>query len=158
MTLGEALLQKLARWRPEGGRETLEVTHPETGWAATLDAAHVEVLGCRLWELTLRRKTPVPVDLKSRAAQIVERAQGLLEPLKVVEVDTVQGAAQLRSDRPGPWGDGHFYYEALLGADGGMRLRRYQAPGAEQPRRNQVPFTLTNEALARLVDVLTPKD
>jgi hypothetical protein len=156
MTLGETLLQKLARWQPEGGRQTLEVAHPESGWAAYLDAGHVETLGCRLWELALRRlSTAPPADLKDRAERVAARAAGLLEPLRVVEVDDGQGMAQLRSDRPGQWGDGHFYYEALLQADGGLTLHRYQAPGTDQPRRQQVPFTLTHEAIGRLADQLT---
>jgi hypothetical protein len=155
MTLGETLLQKLARWRPDGGRETLEVAHPETGWAASLDAGHVEALGCRLWELALRRLSPAAVDLRARAEQVAARSKGLLEPLRLVEVDAGKGVAQLRSDEPGRWGDGHFYYEALVHADGGLNFRRYQAPGPDEPRRRQVPFTLTHEVVARLADDLT---
>ena len=44
-TLAERLLQKLADWRPEGGRQTLEVTDPEGDWTASVTADHVEVLG-----------------------------------------------------------------------------------------------------------------
>ena len=37
MTLDEMLLQKLAEWRPDSGRQTLTVAHPETGWTAAVD-------------------------------------------------------------------------------------------------------------------------
>jgi hypothetical protein len=156
MTLAETLLQKLAKWRPDSARASLDVTAPESGWAVTLDAAHVEFQGSRLHEVNVRPLTPTPVaDLRARAEQLAGRVTGLLEPLRVVEVDAAGGLAQLRSDKPGQWGDGAFYYEVLLHAGGAVGVRRYQAPGPDQPRRQQVPFTLTHEALAKLVTDLT---
>ena len=156
MTLAETLLQRLAKWRPDNGRQTLDVAHPESGWTARLDAGHVEALGCRLWELTLKSSQPIPAaDLNDRAGLIAGRVTGLLEPLAVVEVDVNHGVAQLRSHKPGQWGNGQFYYELLLHTDGTANLRRYQAPGKEQPRRQLVPFTLTHEALANLVGDLS---
>jgi hypothetical protein len=157
MTLEKLLLEKLAKWRPDSGRQTLEVSHPESGWAAAVTADHVEVLGCRLWELALRRQAgAAPADdLRARADRIASRATGLLESLRVVEVDAPVGVALLRSDAPGQWGDGLYYYEVVLRADGSTTLRRYQTPGPNRPRREQVPFTLTHEALAKLVTDLT---
>jgi len=151
MTLAEALLQKLARWRPES-RQTLDVAHPESGWAVAVDAGHVEALGSRLWELTLGRPAALNVaDLESQAAKVAGKVTGLLEPLRVVEIDpTVDGVALLRSDKPAAWGDALFYYELQLRTDRAT-LRRYQAPGTDNPHRRQVPFTLTHEALAKLV-------
>jgi hypothetical protein len=161
MTLAEALLAKLAKWRPDSGRQTLDVAHPESGWAVAVESGHVELLGGRLWDVTLRSLRPAPkadlqgADLRARAEQVAARVTGLLEPLRLVEVDDARGLAQLRSDKPGNWGDGQFYYEVLLQADGGTNVRRYQAPAADQPRRQQVPFTLTHEALAKFVSDLT---
>jgi len=155
MTLAEALLQKLARWRPDSGQQTLDVADVETGWTVAVTADHVEVLGCRLWEVTLRRAGADPADLPARAGQVASRVTGLLEPLRLVEVDTNQGVALLRSDSPARWGEGLFYYEVLLRGDSTTTLRRYQAPSPAEPRRQQVPFTLTHEALAKLVRDLT---
>jgi hypothetical protein len=155
MTLAETLLQRLAKWRPDSGRANLEVAHPESGWTTGLVADRVEALGCRLWEVTLKPAAPAPPDLQGRAEQLAARVTGLLEPLSLVEVDAARGVAQLRSDRPGHWGDGQFYYEVLLHTDGGTSVRRYQAPDKDRPRRQQVPFTLTHEALAKLVTDLT---
>jgi hypothetical protein len=156
MTLAETLLQRLAKWRPDSGRQNLEVAHPESGWTVSLQAGHVEALGCRLWEVALKpTAAAAQTDLKGRAEQLAGRVTGLLEPLSVVEVDATQGVAQLRSDKPGHWGDGQFYYEILLHADGGTSVRRYQAPDKDQTRRQQVPFALTHEALAKLVTDLT---
>ena len=156
MTLAEALLAKLAKWRPDSGRQTLDVAHPESGWAVAVESGHVELLGGRLWDVSVRPLRPAAsADLRARAEQVAARVTGLLEPLRLVEVDDARGLAQLRSDKPGNWGDGQFYYEVLLQADGGTNVRRYQAPAADQPRRQQVPFTLTHEALAKLVSDLT---
>src|SRR4051794_1882041 len=134
MTLAEALLQKLARWRPDNGRQTLEVTSPEAGWVVALTAGQVEVLGCRLWDITLKRQGELPpLDLDTRAREVASRVTGLLEPLRLLEVDQARGEALLRSDSPGRWGEGLFYYEVLLRADGVITLRRYQAPSKEEP-------------------------
>jgi hypothetical protein len=151
MNLAETLLQKLARWRPDS-RQTLDVTHPESGWTVSVDAGHVEALGSRLWEVSVRRPTPLPItDLKANAEQVASRVTGLLEPLRLVEVDaTTEGVALLRSDKAAAWGEGLFYYELLLKADRAS-LRRYQAPGPDQPHRQQIPFALTHEVLAKLV-------
>jgi hypothetical protein len=156
MTLAETLLPRLAKWRPDSDRQTLDVTDPASGWTASLTADHVEGLGCRLWELSVKPSQPASrLDLTARAAQLSGRVTGLLEPLRVVEVDAEQGLAQLRSDRPGHWGDGQFYYEVLLHTDGATQVRRYQASDKDQPRRRQVAFTLTHEAVAKLVTDLT---
>jgi hypothetical protein len=48
MSLAEGLLQELTRWRPEGGRQVLEITDPKAGWVVTVTAERVEALGCRL--------------------------------------------------------------------------------------------------------------
>jgi len=116
----------------------------------------VDVVGSRLWELHLKRSAPLnpAPDLKARAQQVAARATGLLESLRLLEVDDVSKTALLRSDRPGQWGDGLYYYEVLLQEDGTTTLRRYQAPGQELPRRRQLAFSLTHEALAKLAQDL----
>jgi hypothetical protein len=151
MTLDATLLQKLAKWRPDSGRQTLEVAAPDGVWAAAVTAECVDLVGCRLWELTLRRSAPPAGDLKARAEQVAGRVTGLLEPLRLLEVDAGRGVALLRSGTPSQWADGVFYYEVLLHNDGTTTVRRYQAPTQGEPRRQQTAFTLTHEALAKLV-------
>src|SRR5262249_21351777 len=98
MNLAEALLAKLAKWRPDSGRQTLDVVPPDSGWAVAVDAGQVEFLGGRFWEVALRPLQPAPVaDLQARAEQMAGRVTGLLEPLRLVEVDAGRGEAQLRS-------------------------------------------------------------
>jgi hypothetical protein len=156
MSLDALLLEKLAKWRPDTERATLDVADTASGWSAAVTAECVDIVGCRLWELTLRRSAETtPVDLRTRAEQVCQHVTGLLEPLSLVEVDNVRNVAQLRSEQPGQRGDERFYYEVLLDGTGGSTLRRYQAPQSNVPRRQQVAFTLTHEALAKLVSDLS---
>lgn len=152
MSLNEILLEKLAKWRPDNDRQTLDLADAAGGWSAAVTADCVDEIGCRLWELALRRSTPAPQgNLKAYAERIVQRVTGLLEPLCVLEVDEGRNVALLRSQQPGQRGDERFYYEVLLEGEGSAVLRRYQAPRAAEPRRQQVAFTLTHETIAKLV-------
>src|SRR5438105_9891333 len=101
-SLDEPLLQNLARWRPNSPHEVLEVAHPDSGWTVALVADTVDALAGRWWEARLTRSAPEPegaraVSLAQRAERIAGRVTGLLEPLRLVEVDTERGTAQLRS-------------------------------------------------------------
>jgi hypothetical protein len=152
MSLDALLQEKLANWRPNNDRGTLDVGDAAGGWSAAVTAECVDVVGCRLWELALRRTAETPaVELKARAEQVCRRVTGLLEPLRLVEVDGLRNTALLRSEQPGQLGDERFYYEVLLEGNGGATVRRYQTPRSGEPRRRQVAFTLTHEALAKLV-------
>jgi hypothetical protein len=156
MSLDGLLLEKLARWRPDG-RQTLEVRAPEFGWAADITADAADVVGCRLWEIALRREgTVTPLgDLKARADAVCGRVTGLLEVLRVVEIDEPRGIALLRSDLPSRRGDTLSYYEVFLHADGAANCRRYEGPRGEETRRQQVAYTLTHETIGKLVADLT---
>ncbi|HBI45282.1 MAG TPA: hypothetical protein DDY78_20875 [Planctomycetales bacterium] len=153
MTLEETLLQKLADWRFDNGRQTLTVAHPETGWSAAVVADFADRVGCQLWELNLNRPETAPSgDLKSRAERLAGRATGLMEPLRLIEVDVQGDAALLRSAAPQKRGDDLFYYEVLL-RSAGAGVRRYQS--SAKGARQQVAFPLTHEATAKLAADLT---
>ncbi|HTU93735.1 MAG TPA: hypothetical protein VMF69_26885 [Gemmataceae bacterium] len=154
MSLDVLLLEKLVKWRSANGQATVEASGD--GWNAAVAVECVDVVGCRLRELSLRPVAQTSaVELKARAEQLCQRVTGLLEPLRLVEVDGTSNTALLRSEEPGQLGDERFYYEVLLSGDGGSVVRRYQSPHTGQPRRQQVAFTLTHEALAKLVRDLT---
>jgi hypothetical protein len=150
MTLGNNLLEKLSEWQPPTGRNDLVVGDTDAGWTVTVTAERSDALGCLLWDLTLRRIGGV-TDLTGWANRLAECASGLLEPLKVIEVDTERRQAQLRSEAPFQRGDKRFYYEVALIGDGSASLRRFQA-ATTSARREQVAFALTHEALAKLVE------
>jgi hypothetical protein len=151
MTLDETLLQKLADWRPDTTRQTLTVEHAASGWIVEVTADRVETVGARLWEVALRRSAPLsgPASLAEQAGEIAARVTGLLEPLRLVEVDAGLDLAQLRSDAPAARGEELSYYEVVRQGDGTTHVRRYlQGPGG---KRQQVAFTLTLDALGKLV-------
>lgn len=155
MSLDVLLLEKLARWRPEG-RQTLEINDPDSAWTAAVTADAADVVGCRFWELSLRRSGNLSLaDLKEHAATVAGRVTGLLEPLSRIEVDQARGVALLRSTTPSRRDDVTSYYEILVYADGSSTVRRYEGPHGEETRRQQVVYSLTYESLAKLVSDLT---
>jgi hypothetical protein len=152
MTLAENLLPKLSEWRPSGdGRHSWASTFPAEGWAVRLAADKTDSLSCLVWELTLTRTAEAPqsLTLKTWATRIADRATGLLESLKLLEVDEVQQEAILRSDGPAQKGDAVSYYEVRLSGFTTAVVRRYAA-SKTVCGRTQVPFALTHETLAKL--------
>lgn len=156
MTLDDMLLPKLAEWRPAAGRTKLTVSDERAGWAITLTADRCDELGCLLWELNLRRSREAPpgATLQGWAEGAASSVTGLLEPLRVLEVDAARGEALLRSDEPTWRKEKLAYYEILLKGTQEAAVRRYQADEAGG-KREQVAFALTHEALAKLAADLT---
>jgi hypothetical protein len=156
MTLENLLQRKLADWRPDSTSDRLTVDDAAGGWRATVRADTVETVGARLREVSVARLAPLdnPAPLADRARAVASRVTGLLEPLRLVEVDSPQDVAQLRSDSPAVKGEGVAYYEVTLHGHGAAQVSRYEA-GHNGGKRRQVPFTLTHEALGKLVRDLT---
>jgi len=159
MTLDAVVLGRLAEWRPDRGRQTLNVPDEGAGWAVCVTADRADELGCLAWELAVRRSEPLAGGdaqaLRAWGDRIAARARGLLETLKVVEVDAERDEAILRSDTPAAKGEDRFYYEVHLKGAGSASVRRYQGSLAGTGKREQIAFALTHEALARLAADLT---
>ena len=168
MTLAEKLLPKLSEWQPAGvGRHSWSTDIAEAGWNVHLAADRADSLSCLVWELTLTRTADVPgsssgppggtapfgLTLKAWAEGIVSRVGGLMEDLKVYEIDPVANEAVLRSDAPSSRGEKLAYYEVNLHGVGRAVVRRFTA-GKVKPGREQVAFALTHESIAKLVDDL----
>jgi hypothetical protein len=156
MTLNELVLQKLADWRPPGNeRSTLNIPDQGSGWSIGLTADRCDELGCLAWELTLQptadRVAQRRATLKTWAEQAAERICGLLEPLKVVEIDPERNEAILRSQQPTERGGRSTYYELFFHGTTRAVLRRYQVNQPGGQRREQISFALTHEALAKAV-------
>jgi hypothetical protein len=158
MSLNEVLLAKLANWKPAASRTSLTVADEATGWSATATVDESNTLSCLLWDLHVRRaadeQKPSSDELKAWTERIAQDATGLLENLRVVEIDLPRGQAQLRSEQPAQRGDEVFYYEVLLSGARDAHLRRFRA-SQSHGRREQVVFPVTNEALAKIVSVIT---
>jgi hypothetical protein len=148
MTLENTLLEKLSEWRPKPGRQQLHVA--DQGWHVTVTADRSDGLGCLLWELNLQRDGSAGTDVQAWATRAAARISGLMEPLKVVEVDSSRQEAQLRSESPLQRGDKRCYYELLLSGLGTATLRRYQSFNGNG-KREQMTFALTHEVLTKLV-------
>jgi hypothetical protein len=158
MTLEEILRRNLADWRPPEGRHDLTVPGEGRGWTVTVTADRCDELGCLVWEMNVNRFAGSPaggLELAAWAQSIVTRVTGLLEPLKVVEIDPVRNEGLLRSSTAARRGDKLLYYEVLLIGTMAAQVRRYQAEQNGQGRREQVAFALTHEALAKLAGDLT---
>jgi hypothetical protein len=156
MTLADPLLARLADWRPTGpGRHAWSSDFPDQGWQVRLTADRVDTVGSLLWDVSLSRLNPSAVDesLKAAADRIAGRVTGLLEPLRLDEVDDPRGIARLRSQQPARRGEQASYYEVLLTGLDQVSVRRYQS--AAGGKREQIAFALTHEALAKLVGDLT---
>jgi hypothetical protein len=152
MTLTENLLPRLSEWRPAGGgRHSFSATIPEAGWTVHLAADKADSLSCLVWELTLSRtgEAPEGLTLRAWAEGVAKRATGLLEPLKLLEVDDARGEAILRSESPAKKGERLAYYEVRLTGLGRATVRRFNAARTESGRE-QVAFALTHEVLAKL--------
>ena len=158
MNLAEALLPKLADWRPAGeGRHAVAIALPEHGWTVDLTAERVDTVGSRLTEVRASRDTPVPEDaaaLEAHVRRAAGRATGLLEPLRLVEIDRGHHIALLRSDAPANKADAVSYYEVRFQGRNRMTLGRFQATKGSPAQRRAIPFALTHEALAKVVDDL----
>jgi hypothetical protein len=154
MTLAEALRVKLANWRPTGeGRHSCSETFPDSGWAVRVAADQTDAIGCLVWELDLGRiaEPPPGLTLATWASEIASRVGGLLEDLKVVEIDDPSQQALLRSDEPTARGDDRYYYEVLLTGLTGATVRRFRGSRTAGGRREQVAFALTHEVLSNLI-------
>jgi hypothetical protein len=153
MTLDELLLERLAEWRPvTGDRETLNLPDATSGWSVALTADRCDDLGARVWELRVRRirEAPAGETLAAWAHRVAGRVKGLLETLTVLEIDAQRNEALLRSTEPSHKKETLAYYEVLLRGTREAEVRRYQnAPAGA--KREQVPFALTHEVLARFV-------
>jgi hypothetical protein len=157
MMLNETVLHELAEWRPAGGRQTLNLSDKASGWALAITADRNDELGCLAWELSFQRsgKAPAGHDLAGWAQRVADRVTGLLEPLKVVEVDCLRREALLRSNEPAQRQDRILYYEVLLKNNNQATVHRYKGFPLSTGRREQVAFALTHEALAKLAADLT---
>lgn len=155
MTLAETLPQRLSEWTPSGvGRHTWSEKFADAGWTVHLAADKNDTLSSLVWELTLERtaKAPAGLTLKTWAAEIANRVSGLMEDLKVLEVDETRDEAILRSDEPTRKGDVVNFYEVRLTGLPRAVVRRFKADTAAGSRREQVAFAVTHEVLGNLVE------
>jgi hypothetical protein len=89
--------------------------------------------------------------LKSWADNLATRVNYLMEPLRVVEIDTAEGEVQMRSQTPTPRAEQKGFYEARLSRDGQLRLSRLVFDDSSR-RRRASSCQMTREVVERLAD------
>jgi hypothetical protein len=145
----ENLTQKLSEMTSVDGATSFELP----GWTLTLDTERSDSLGCKLNTLRLYATGGDQPLSQEKLAQwsknLASCVTGLLEPLRVLEIDATQGIAQLRSDKPSASGDIVLYYEVILTANRTCDLNRFRGYVAENKVREKIPFTLTHEVIAK---------
>jgi hypothetical protein len=124
------------------------------GWNVTLTSDKGDSLSCSLKELALDRAAPIAEDLRPWAERVAQSATGLMEPLRVVEVDAPLGTAVLRSETPALKDAKSHYYELLLTRTDrtSANLHRYAGDRNGGEKREAVPFVLTHDAIVKLVN------
>ena len=146
MTLEKTLRQKLSRPEPGG----FHFSH--AGWDITFHADRQDTMSCSLMELTLARDGQIPEGLRAWAARLADGVTGLLEPLRLVEIDERLGKAVLRSEAPVQRDGKALYYELILERTQrtSATLRRYAGDLVGAGSRLEVPFVLTHDAVVKL--------
>jgi hypothetical protein len=151
MTLDDTLRTKLAELPDEPSTLQLDVA----SWTVALTVERHDVLGCLLSEVTLRRGKPLAIEPRAWAEGLTQRVTGLLEPLKLHELEAARDLTLLRSQAPTSRGDALQYYEVELHGQSEIRLRRYQGFAEAGKKREPVGFALTYEGLAKLLQDLS---
>jgi hypothetical protein len=162
----DLLQEKLSHLPSNDSIPTLQ--HCEGDWSIDIRAERTDSIGCLLWELSAICKqndsmqtepfnpTECRENLQSWANSIATRATGLVEPLKVLEIDEEGKLALLRSQSPSLKGSDAHYYEVLLAEKemATVTVKRFRANIEAGTKREQVPFALTHEVVAKLANAV----
>jgi hypothetical protein len=154
MTLANTLQKKLAEHHTPDQPAPHVIQHQ--GWNVSLRPEAIDTLGCRLWDITFQRETPqAACDPRAWAERISRKVTGLLEPLRLVEVDAGKKVALLRSAEPTPGNPGLDYHEIELHGTNRAIVRRFRGFPEVGRKREHIPFTVTYDAVAKVVDGIT---
>jgi hypothetical protein len=140
----------------------LEWKENETTVKAEIMAA--DTIGVLLNSVTVEKDIKETRDtieyLRQVAESIEKRVTYLMEPLKLVELDSTSNALQIRSEKPEVSDGTISYFELILksgrwfGYRNSLLLRRYSQRPGEEKDRTVTPFPLTKKQLERLLDDL----
>jgi hypothetical protein len=142
------LREKLSEWTFDGGRRS--ASFALDGWTVTVNADLNAPIAGLVWDLTLGGGPTAQPGLKAWGEAIAKSASGLMESLRLIEVDEARGEALLRSDTPSRAGSEASYYEVLLQGLAKATVRRFKADVKAGTPREQVSFAITHESLAKL--------
>lgn len=147
MTLAEQVQKNLS-----AGETRVELPGGAGRLAASFEKA--ESLGGSLRELSLERAGPDGATMREWADKVAANTGGLLERLKVYEIDEPRNHALLRSETPQARETARNYYEVALEGTTSATLRRFRGDTTPGKGREQVPFALTYETIGQVVEGL----
>lgn len=137
-----------ARLRDAVGSDNTTIGVESEGVSVTVDVEHCEryAIGVRGIEVTPAQ----PSKDIHKTAERVAREVDVIEPLRVVEVDTREGQAILRSAEPEADEEGVTYWEATVKPHGAAINRYHKSHG--EPDRQVVVEPLSHREAGKLVD------
>jgi hypothetical protein len=154
MSRTNTLLNTLNELKPTGAfPQRLLVRDAAVAATVEMDVHQLDKLSIELSMLRVSPEQASRVGLRDRAVALAQRVTGLMEKLNAIEIDDERGEALLRSDTPVAQDESRLYYELILQRQGVTTLHRYQGSTIKSSRK-EVPFTLTREALAKLINDL----
>jgi hypothetical protein len=92
-----------------------------------------------------------PASLQAWGEKLAGRLTYLLEPLKVLEIDSDEGEVQLRSQSPSVRSEQRGFYEIRLNRQGALRMERFLFDDSTRAR-SHATCQFTREVLERLAD------
>jgi hypothetical protein len=149
MTFPEELVA-LMRAQPQQDQFPL----PAGRGSVELDLVRGDTIGCELHSLEVDRAQPAP-PINTWAEAVAAKVTGLGEPVKVLEIDPISHFATLRSTTPTTQQSRTTYFEIKLIHPQYAYVCRFQYDQAAGTSRQSVPFTLTHEALAQVIDAVS---
>jgi len=154
-SLADQVRQSLSDWKPASGDAvTFGQAFPDAGWQLSIAFEKSESLGGSVQRLELDRTADAPagLTLNAWAESVANRVSGLLEKLKVHEIDDLEGVAMLRSEGPQVRGTARNYYEVELTGTEKATVERYRGDTTPGSRRERIPFALTYEGIGQVVE------
>ena len=135
MTLEKLLRRKLSEAPAANERHDFMVTDETSGWSLHLTADRRDAWSTVAWELNLRRP-PAQGDVAAWAQNVVAQTGGLLEALRVVEVDKLHDrACSCEPATPSEQDDKLAYYELILQGTQSVAMCRFQGRNASGKAR-----------------------
>ena len=144
------------------GSYAFEWTDPEV--TVKGDLSHSDSIGFLLTSIEISKNIRENVEmagyLKEVAESIEKRINYLMEPLKIIELDSTTNSVQLRSEKP-ELQDGHLsYFEVVLkagkwfGHRNHVSLHRFTQKQLEEGNRGTISFPVTKKQFQKLLDDL----
>ncbi len=165
MDYGTALLRRLREEQDKGiyadpRQKLYYVSHQEGEFQFQVRFQEVEKVGIVLDYISIAKEPPIQdVEeinrrLDEQADAVQKRITFLLEDFKLIEMDSQNKRAQLRSYPPYKEEDSRYYYEIVLDEGTRVHFQRYQY-SSKQRRYEKVTSQMTVESFTRLINELT---